>query len=434
MELFFIILISLLISLTWIHYLKVIDVFEPEKPLHIVVTFVLGTLIPVVIYPLHMYVYHPLGITNSENPFFSFLFYVFAVGLPEELIKFIPVFIVLVFLKKAISEPLDYLKYICVSALGFAFGENVEYALDYGQQVLLARSILSVPGHMFFSSLFIYGFIEYKYNQKKFPIILKFVLLSILSHGLYDYFLDFKDNALGSILTILLFLFTVSAFITTLNNCINNSPFYSPKKAIDQEKVRKYLLLFYVILFLSALVLTFIYRNSKLAMNAYLTLMSWQGLVLYILIVRLSRYSIIPGHWNAVNPELPFARKEKMNRHDFNLFFGLLTIKGEGYNDAKISSLFEEEVRIVPLTSKGSYLNAIFEGIIEKKISRGGNTVYILKLYLDKSKANFKHYLLYAKTNGISFTPDNHPIASLNSLGHDKKPIFHEWVILKTKK
>lgn len=435
MELFFIILVSFLVSFTWIYYFKIIDVFEPEKTLHIIVTFILGTIIPFIIYPLHTYVYRPLGISDSEDPLLSFLFYVFGVGLPEEVIKFIPVLIVVIVFKKAANEPLDYLKYICISALGFAFGENIEYAMRYGQHVLLARSILSVPGHMFFSILFIYGFVEYKYNKKLLLEVPKYIMISILAHGLYDYSLGFESQMLGSLLNLVLFMFATSAFITSLNNGINNSPFYSPKKAIDQEKIRRRLLLFYIPLLLSILVLARVFKGYDTATSAYFALMSWQSLILYILIVRLSRFSIIPGQWNKVTFEFPFGIKSKNNRHDFRLLFGMLTIKGESYNDAKISALFEEEIHVVPLNSKGSHLNGIFEGIIEKKVTGEGITVYILKLYLNKSKTTFKHYLICAKTEGISFTAENHPIASLNSFDQakNKKTIFHEWVILKNK-
>ncbi|MGZ4089865.1 MAG: PrsW family intramembrane metalloprotease, partial [Bacteroidia bacterium] len=280
-----------------------------EKTYHILVTFVLGTIIPFIIYPLHDYVFDPLGISDSVNPVYSFLYFTFAVGLVEELIKCLPLIIVLFLFKKAVNEPLDYVKYICVSALGFAFGENIEYALYYGHQVLLSRAILSVPGHMFFSALFIYGLIEYKYHNKQIIHVLKYVLLSSLAHGIYDFLLGFEIRMLGIVLNILFFFLVISAFITILNNNINASPFYTPKKAIDQEKVRRILVWFYVPILLTIIIVTAIFKNGETAAGAYYRLMFWNSTILYVLIVRLSRFSIVPNVKNKVKFEFPFYYK-----------------------------------------------------------------------------------------------------------------------------
>jgi hypothetical protein len=401
-----------------------------------VVTFILGSAIPFLIYPIHEYVYYPLGISDSSDPVYSFLFYVFGVGLLEEVIKFVPLLIILLVFKKAVNEPLDYVKYICISALGFAFGENIEYALHFGQWVLLGRSILAVPGHMFFSTMFIYGYVEYKYHGKSAWAILKYILLSALSHGTYDFLLGFEIRFIGIVLNVLFFFMVISAFITILNNNLNHSPFYTPKRVIDQEKVRRHLIWFYVPLLLAIIFLTAMFRDTESALSEYLGLMFWKATILYVLIVRLSRFSIVPGLKRKVKFELPFHYKSRTTRDDFNLFFGILTVKGDSHNEARLAVLYEEEIKVVPLSSKKSHLNAVYEGIIENKIARDEISFYILKLYLDDSKTNFRHYLLRPKTNGIGHTDENNPIVSLNSLDlqNNKELVFHEWVILKKKK
>ena len=47
-------------------------------------------------------------------------------GLSEEIIKIIPVLIILK-TTKFINEPIDYIIYSSISALGFAFIENIQY-------------------------------------------------------------------------------------------------------------------------------------------------------------------------------------------------------------------------------------------------------------------------------------------------------------------
>ncbi|MCE3259172.1 MAG: PrsW family intrarane metalloprotease, partial [Bacteroidetes bacterium] len=257
--------------------------------------------------------YTPLGISDSEDPVYSFLFFTFGVGLLEEVIKAIPLFIILFAFKKAVNEPLDYVRYICISALGFAFGENIEYAIRYGEYVLVGRSILSVPGHMFFSALFIYGLVEYKYHSRNILHVLKYILIASLAHGIYDYLLGFELAFLGVLLNILFFFVLISAFVTILNNNINHSPFYSPKKVIDQEKVRKHLVWFYIPILLSVLLITALFKNTEAALSVYIMLMFWKSTILYVLIVRLSRFNIIPLTKRKVKFEFPFHYKAETN-------------------------------------------------------------------------------------------------------------------------
>lgn len=431
MNILFIVIISFLISFTWLHYFKKIDLFEQEKVWHIVATFLLGTVIPFSIYIIHEYIYYPLGISDSPEPFNSFLFYVFGVGLLEEIIKCIPVLIVIFVFKKAINEPLDYVKYICVSALGFAFGENIEYAINYGGHVLLPRAILAVPAHMFFSSIFIYGIIEFRYAAKKWETVLVFMFLAALTHGLYDFLIVFKVPIFGSIINIAFFMVTISLFVNILNNCLNISPFYSPKKVIDQEEIRRYLIRFYFLITLSILVFTTISEGFKIAFKSYVWLMFWESIILYVLIVRLSRFSIIPNQKNKLRVKFPFYISKNPSQKDFRTLFGLLTIRGESYNEAKISMLYEEEIRVIPLSKKNSYLNTIYTGIIEKKCYENNTIYFLLKIYLNTHKTEYKHFILIPKKEGLSFNADGHPIVGLNGIGDANKLYFHEWVVIK---
>jgi RsiW-degrading membrane proteinase PrsW (M82 family) len=422
-----------LISFAWLYYFKRIDLFEQEKLMHIVVTFIIGTIFPFSIYLIHDYVYTPLGISPSEDPVLNFLFYVFGVGLLEELIKFVPVLIIVYVFKKAINEPLDYVKYICISALGFAFGENIEYALNYGGHVLLSRSILSVPGHMFFSAIFIYGLIEYKYGNKNNHIIFKYALLSALAHGIYDFLLVFHIPFITSFLHVLFFMVLISVFVNILNNCLNCSPFYNPKLTIDQQIVRKYLVRFYLVIIIFILVFAAIDEGFETAIISYLWLMIWESSILFILIIRLSRFSIIPNHKNKIRIKLPFYYNSNPSRSDFLFFFGAFTIRGESYNEYRITKLYNEDIRIIPLTLKRSYLNQTYSGIIEKKVNDNNTIYFLLKIHLDSLRQTHKHFVLIPKTEGMTHNADGDPIVGLNAINYEKSSRldFLEWVIIK---
>ncbi|MGZ3920251.1 MAG: PrsW family glutamic-type intramembrane protease, partial [Bacteroidia bacterium] len=305
MEFGFIIIISFFISFTWIYYFKLIDLFESEKNLYIIITFILGTASPYLIFFLDDYVLHPLGISNSGNPALSFLYFTFGIGLVEESVKFLPLLFLLLVFKKHINEPLDYIKFICISALGFAFGENILYAVMYGHHILVGRAILTVPAHMFFSTLFIYGLVEYKYYGKSIVHVFKYNVIGVMAHGIYDYLLDFEVAAIGVILNVLFFFLVVSAFSRILNNAINTSPFYTPKKVIDQEKVRKHLALFYIPIILLLLLITSAHQNSESTLPVYIGLIFYKSTILFVLIVRLSRFSIIPQLVKKIPLEFP---------------------------------------------------------------------------------------------------------------------------------
>lgn len=427
-----IIIISLIISLTWLYYLRLIDVFENEKPFNIGLTFALGVIIPNVIYLIHYYVYDPLHISNSRNPVFSFLFFVFGVGFLEEIVKIIPVIFMLRFVKNAINEPLDYLKYACVSALGFGFGENIEYGEHYGYEVLLDRSILSVPTHMFLSAIFIYGYVLYKYQGKSGSAVFGYAGLSVLAHGLYDYMLDFELGTLGYFLTLVLFMLMVNAFIDIMNNSLNNSPFYSPKNSIDQEKIRNKLSLYYIPVIGGVLILNFFMKDPERSIVTVITFLFLKFMVLYLIIVRLSRYTIIPSYWKPLSPELPFSLRSssREGRNEHYILGGFFVIKGESYNDWHISRLYQENILVIPYSRNKSYLNRTFTGFIEEKIFQNKKVLYKVKLFLPNT-SGFNYFVLIAKTNGITHTEDNHPIAGIYSINENKKLVFREWVILK---
>lgn len=376
-----------------------------------------------------------MNISDSNEPLYSFLFYVFGVGLLEEVIKFIPVLIVFYVFRKAINEPLDYVKYICVSALGFAFGENIEYAYSYGGDILMARSILAVPGHMFFSSIFIYGIIEYKYHRKSISIIPFFMLMGALCHGVYDFLLTFDDQFTGVLLNLLFFMATISLFVNILNNCLNSSPFYSSKFVIDQEMIRRDMYRFYGLIILAVFIHNGVLYGVKSVLGSFLGLILWQSVILYVLIVRLSRFTIIENHKFKLRLEFPFYFNSNPSSKDLRILFGIFTIKGVSYNEAKMALLFEEDIHVIPLSYKNSHLNRVFEGRIEKKIYEEGRILFFLKIHLNEEKTDFVNYVLIPKIEGITHNKVGDPVAGLHGIDkyNTNKLYFHEWVILKKK-
>lgn len=410
-------------------YLYNIDAFEKEKLKNIFFVFLIGTIFPFIIYPIHDFVFKPLQIYQGEGYLNSFLYNFLAVGLLEESIKLVPTLFALYILKNSISEPFDFIKYSGISALGFAFGENIEYAINYGTQVLVSRSILSVPAHMFFACLSCYGFVLVKYRQKAFYHIILFLLIGALAHGLFDFILETNWMVLSMLLCVLLFCCCLEAFVEMTNNALNVSPHYNPKIVIDQVEVRKKLLLFYFPIIITTIIVATLYDDADSALGAYIYLMVWQSSLIVLMFYRMSRFSIIENYWKPLRPSFPFTMKKKLGSNDVNIFFGLLTIKGEGYNSARLASLYDEDIYVKAL-HKSSNLTRPYKARIVKKSYLKTEAIYILSITDETFPIRNKSYILRAKTNGISHTMKNNPIVSLNSLNHDQKIIFHEWVIL----
>ena len=153
----------------------------------------------------------------SDQPLFQLMILTFiGIALLEESMKLFCFNIYYFFLKKikAIKEPtpLSVMIYCGSIALGFSFAENILYASNYGDQVLLSRSMFSVPLHMlcgfmigYWVSLSKFGY-RLRTNPgknissvsildvivKRYPKLRSFlysllgVLMATFFHGLYD--------------------------------------------------------------------------------------------------------------------------------------------------------------------------------------------------------------------------------------------------------
>ncbi len=302
------IFISFFVSWIWIDYLRRIDLFEREKPWHLALLFSAGALFPLLVDPLHQYIIRPLGIELTGNVVNDFLYHLIVVGLVEEVIKFLPLGLILLFNRKLLNEPIDYLVFICISALGFAFHENILYIQRYGFDVILSRAVLSVPSHMFDSALFIYGVIAYTYKKgayRYYHIFLS-MFLGVVSHGFYDFFLSFPALPFGPLVTIIYFFITISLFATVCGNCMNMSPHYHPKKVIDTEKLTYLMFTYYIALFLGMVAYIGISSDMEQMTHVYLRFVLLRFFILVILILRLCRFKIIPGRWVPLRFEFPF--------------------------------------------------------------------------------------------------------------------------------
>ncbi len=176
----------------------------------------------------------PSSLSYSEYALYLFLTNVVCVGVVEEGLKWLVMFLI-THNSKQFNSYFDGIIYSVYVSLGFATFENVHYVLQEGINTAIVRSITAVPGHMLFavlmglfysewharrdarrieSSLSSYGMIAHAI-QTKFPTRSKLVLsylVPVVVHGIYDCLCDLMDRNIPLSVPIF-FVFLIALYI-----------------------------------------------------------------------------------------------------------------------------------------------------------------------------------------------------------------------------
>jgi len=79
--------------------------------------------------------------------------------------------------------------------MGFATVENIEYVWKFGLETAVSRMFLSVPAHAAFAVLMGYNIGLAKFQpQRKRWLMVKALLIVVLLHGSFDFFLFLQEN------------------------------------------------------------------------------------------------------------------------------------------------------------------------------------------------------------------------------------------------
>lgn len=161
---------------------------EPLKPL--LLSFVLGmiAILPAILLQgwLQPALFH--SFKGYTLPYVAILAF-FVIACTEEGCKFL-VLRTYAYSHKAFNEPFDGIIYSVMVSMGFATLENIEYVLQYGFKTGIVRMFLSVPSHAAFGVLMGYEMGLAKFNHHHTArYMLKGLLLAIVFHGAFDFFL-----------------------------------------------------------------------------------------------------------------------------------------------------------------------------------------------------------------------------------------------------
>lgn len=170
-------------------YIYFKDKYEKEPKRLLFYNFLLGAIVSILVTTILYYIFNlVLPLTNNESIFQQFIKAFFVVGLTEEFSKYI---IVLFYAQrnKAFNEPFDGIVYAVMVSMGFAATENISYVLEGGYETALLRAFTAVPAHATFGILMGYYMGKAKFSKNKVILNISGLLLAVLFHGAYDFFL-----------------------------------------------------------------------------------------------------------------------------------------------------------------------------------------------------------------------------------------------------
>jgi RsiW-degrading membrane proteinase PrsW (M82 family) len=217
----------------WFIYLQQIDGFEPKRLLYSGIILAGGMIFSCFLVPL----YDAFGLHRDGTYLNDLLYYVLAVGLIEETLKVLPVLLV-VGLIRAIDQPVDYIIYGSISALGFAFMENLLPGAEWRPGIISTRVLGAVILHMTETSLIMYGLFYSRYRAKKKP--LRYFLLAFGAACVLHGFFDFSAARGWGVLSFLIMIYCIRQYGIFINGALNLSE-RNPDQPQRQFQLTEYL-------------------------------------------------------------------------------------------------------------------------------------------------------------------------------------------------
>ena len=166
-----------------------------------------------------------LSSKDVQNNFLSAGIEALTVSSTEEILKFLVV-MVIIYPNKYFDEPFDGIVYSVFVGMGFATAENLTFVLQGSASLALMRMLSAVPAHFVFAVIMGYYLGKAKSNKKtQLIFIVLSILIPIIIHALYDYFLfiDFIQGIwIGGIVTLVIALYIAK---NSIQEHMSASPF-----------------------------------------------------------------------------------------------------------------------------------------------------------------------------------------------------------------
>lgn len=158
----------------------------------------------------------------------TMLFYLL-VGLNEELVKFYVTWL-LIRKSRHFNEPADALVYAMTVALGFAIFENLQYAIEHGNWVIIVRQFNATPLHVGLAALWGIGLAKTRFIRKNALLMnsLPYLLLAVAIHSVYNILLTYDMAPVtGMLIATAGAMFLVWIGVRRIKNYSEEGPFSS---------------------------------------------------------------------------------------------------------------------------------------------------------------------------------------------------------------
>ncbi len=255
---------ALILLALWIYFLRKLDIYEPEKKRYLILIFFVSIVSMQLLYPIHDLMWYVFEYHRPSVPVSDLWYCVISIGMVEELVKIIPVLLVLKF-TNAINEPFDYILYASISALGFAFIENVGYFSETIQNVP-GRGIYCCIIHMAFSATIGYGLMLAKYRgYNKYLMFTLFFLIASFLHGFYDFWIMDWWASEYSWMSSVIFILCIHLWFLYINNTLNCTVFYDRKIRLKTDNLKYVLLMVSIGILMTGYIATSIVYSTEFA-------------------------------------------------------------------------------------------------------------------------------------------------------------------------
>ncbi len=289
---------ALLILAVWLVYLIKVDFYQKENIFPLLFTLLLGMFFAFFTSYFTDYLKYKFDFSLNGGLLNDLTYCIVGIGFIEEMVKIIP-FLIVLSIFKVIKEPIDYIIYASVSALGFAFIENIFY-FDYsGLSKIQGRALSATVSHMFNSSLIAYAIVLGK-NIRKYNVYVNFVVgfvVAAVFHGLYDFWLINQSVHYFSFLTFFQLLISMFVWSSMINNCINNSSKFESTAHYDSTLINDYLLYSLSFIFLFEYMAIAFEHGAHYANNTLFNDLVTGAFLLIFLTFSLSKFDIVRNYW-----------------------------------------------------------------------------------------------------------------------------------------
>jgi RsiW-degrading membrane proteinase PrsW (M82 family) len=444
---------ALMLAFIWAVYLRKVNVFTKISWLQILFPLIIGALSTIFVFELDL-----PDITKNIDPkndvLLRFIRFTYFIALMEEFCKFAAFLLVAITVlalsgvlkRRSLIEEPNIIIYASLVALGFATVENYVYLEKSGISVVYWRGIMSTVSHIVATTI-VAGFLIVGYRHSIFRAILySFIglVIATLVHGLYDFFLSF-GLSFFFIVTLIIFSVQIEVWARILNNFLNFSTRIYLNKCLDRNTLQKFLLIAFLAAGMVQLIGLIYEEGLRKGILTHLNLLSQELIITIVLIVRITRFTVIPRYWQRILPVLPISiRRGNFQRSIIPTsprFF--LKIKGDEFNEYPFTSRIDQEVKLRALPKKEMDFDIeVNVKMITKKFIGPKKELYYLCEILDfhtiHPQFNSRYVLIRPKNYG-SKTYRGTPIVGLIAMKgfvnleeiHPKDCKFISWVIMK---